>query len=294
MQIARLEGFYWVARTGGYAAAARAFPYPLTQPAVFQQVRKLENELGVRLFERVGKAEVRLTAAGRQLYEHAAPFFERLPAVERALKSATPARELRLAAEALILQQVLPAWIRRLQRLEPDLRLDVRELAAPDPEVVRAGEVDLAVAYFPNALPAGLTGRPVATLSSFLVVPAGSEVARRPRLDLRQLASETFVTYNPGTIHHELQRRALARSGAAPVRLISASTTEAILGLVAAGVGCSLVPSIDEASLRRRGVVARPFAPGRGRFPVRAVWRASGAVNPAVDIALRALGDTQR
>ena len=294
MQIARLEGFYWVARTGGYAAAARAFPYPLTQPAVFQQVRKLENELGVRLFERVGKAEVRLTAAGRQLYDHAAPFFERLPAIERALKSATPARELRLAAEALILQQVLPAWIRRLQRLEPDLRLDVRELAAPDPEVVRAGEVDLAVAYFPKALPAGLASRPVATLSSFLVVPAGSEVARRPRLDLRQLASETFVTYNPGTIHHELQRRALARSGAAPMRLISASTTEAILGLVAAGVGCSLVPSIDEASLRRRGVVARPYAPGQGRFPVRAVWRASGPVNPAVDIALRALGDTRR
>jgi DNA-binding transcriptional LysR family regulator len=294
MQIARLEGFYWVARTGGYAAAARAFPYPLTQPAVFQQVRKLENELGVRLFERVGKAEVRLTAAGRQLYEHAAPFFERLPAVERALKAATPARELRLAAEALILQQVLPDWIRRLQRLEPDLRIDVRELAAPDPEVVRSGEVDLAVAYFPNALPAALASRPVATLSSFLVLPAGGELARRPRVELRHLASETFVTYHPGTIHHELQRRALARSGAAPARLVSASTTEAILGLVAAGVGCSLVPSIDEALLRRRGVVARPFAPGRGRFPVRAVWRASGAVNPAVDTALRALGDTRR
>jgi DNA-binding transcriptional LysR family regulator len=187
---------------------------------------------------------------------------------------------------------VLPAWIRRLQRLEPDLRVDVRELAAPDPEVVRSGEVDLAVAYFPNALPAGLASRPVATLSSFLVLPAGGALARRPRIELRHLASETFVTYNPGTIHHELQRRALARSGAAPARLVSASTTEAILGLVAAGVGCSLVPSIDESLLRRRGVVARPFAPGRGRFSVSAVWRASGAVNPAVDLALGALGDS--
>ena len=195
MQIARLEGFYWVARTGGYAAAARAFPYPLTQPAVFQQVRKLEDELGVRLFERVGKAEVRLTAAGRQLYDHAAPFFERLPAVERALKAATPARELRLAAEALILQQVLPRWVRRLQRREPDLRLEVRELAAPDPEVVRSGEVDLAVAYFPGALPAGLASRPVATLSSFLVLPGGRRArasaarraARARRPDLRDL-----------------------------------------------------------------------------------------------------------
>ncbi|HEY4185534.1 MAG TPA: LysR family transcriptional regulator [Polyangia bacterium] len=293
MQIARLEGFYWVARTGGYAAAARAFPYPLTQPAVFQQVRKLEDELGVRLFERVGKAEVRLTAAGRQLHDHVAPFFERLPAVERALKAATPARELRLAAEALILQQVLPVWIRRLQRREPELLVEVRELAAPDPEVVRSGEVDLAVAYFPSAVPAGLASRRVATLSSFMVLPAGSELARRPRVSLRQLASETFVTYNPGTIHHELQRRALARSGAATARVIAASTTEAILGLVAAGVGCSLVPSIDGALLRRRGVVVRPFAPGQGRFPVLAVWRASGPANPAVDLALAALGDAQ-
>jgi DNA-binding transcriptional LysR family regulator len=290
MQIARLEGFYWVARTGGYAAAARAFPYPLTQPAVFQQVRKLEEELGVRLFERVGKAEVRLTAAGQQLYDHAAPFFEGLPAVERALKTATPARELRLAAEALILQQVLPGWIRRLHRQAPDLRVDVRELASPDAEVVRSGEVDLAVAYFPGPLPAGCASRTVATLSSFLIMPAGSELARNPAASLRALASQTFVTYNPGTIHHDLQSRALARSGATPARVISASTTEAILGLVSAGVGCSLVPSIDEASLRRRGVVTRPFTPGRGRFRVLAVWRSRGPANPAVDVALSALG----
>ncbi len=294
MQIARLEGFYWVARTGGYAAAARAFPYPLTQPAVFQQVRKLEDELGVRLFERVGKAQVRLTGAGRQLHDHVAPFFERLPAVERALKAATPARELRLAAEALILQQVLPRWIRGLQRREPELRVEVRELVAPDPDVVRTGDVDLAVAYFPKALPAGLASRVVATLNAFLIVPAGGELARHPRRGLRQLAGETFVTYNAGTIHHELQLRALARSGVATARVVSASTTEAILGLVAAGVGWSLVPSIDESLLRRRGVVARPFAPGRGRFPVRAVWRDSGPVNPAIDAALGALEDTRR
>jgi DNA-binding transcriptional LysR family regulator len=241
----------------------------------------------------VGKAEVQLTAAGRQLYEHAAPFFERLPAVERALKAATPARELRLAAEALILQQLLPDWIRRLHHREPDLRVEVRELAEPDPEVVRSGEIDLAVAYFPSALPAGLTSRQVATLSSFLVLPAGGALAGRPQIGLRQLAGETFVTYNPGTIHHELQRRALAQSGAAPARVVSASTTEVILGLVAAGVGCSLVPSIDEALLRRRGVVTRPFAPGRARFPVRAVWRATGPVNPAVDLALAALGNAR-
>ena len=51
IQIHRLEGFYWVAKTLGYARAARAFPYPITQPAIHQQVKKLEVELDLDLFD---------------------------------------------------------------------------------------------------------------------------------------------------------------------------------------------------------------------------------------------------
>jgi DNA-binding transcriptional LysR family regulator len=85
IQIHRLEGFYWVARTGGYARAARAFPYPITQPAVHQQVKKLEGELGVTLFERVGKSEMALTPAGIRLYEFVRPFYEGMAGVVRSL-----------------------------------------------------------------------------------------------------------------------------------------------------------------------------------------------------------------
>ena len=81
IQLQRLEGFYWVARCEGYARAARAFPYPITQPGVHQQVKRLESELGVRLFERVGKDRVVLTPQGRALYEYVAPFYEGLPGV---------------------------------------------------------------------------------------------------------------------------------------------------------------------------------------------------------------------
>ena len=86
IQIHRLEGFYWVAREGGYAKAARAFPYPITQPAVHQQVKKLESELNVQLFERVGKETMQLTAGGQRLYDFVKPFFERLPAVVRSVQ----------------------------------------------------------------------------------------------------------------------------------------------------------------------------------------------------------------
>ena len=85
IQMNRLEGFYWVARTGGYSKAARAFPYPITQPAVHQQVKKLEAEVGVPLFERVGKDTIQLTPAGEQLYEFVAPFYGGLDALVRSL-----------------------------------------------------------------------------------------------------------------------------------------------------------------------------------------------------------------
>ena len=50
----RLEGFWLVATHGGYARAARAAAYPITQPALHQQVKKLEAEVGITLLERVG------------------------------------------------------------------------------------------------------------------------------------------------------------------------------------------------------------------------------------------------
>src|SRR5881227_119414 len=82
LSLARLEGFYWVARTQGYARAARAFPYPITQPGVHQQVRRLEEELGVKLFERVGKDRVVLTPRGQVLFDAIVGFFEQLPVIE--------------------------------------------------------------------------------------------------------------------------------------------------------------------------------------------------------------------
>ena len=113
MQLHRLEGFHFVARTGGYARAARAFPYPITQPAVHQQIKKLESELGVVLFERVAKDRVILTPQGRRLHEFVAPFFDQLPSVVRSVRSAPDGGELRILAPALLLRALLPPWVHR-------------------------------------------------------------------------------------------------------------------------------------------------------------------------------------
>src|SRR5262245_37068880 len=116
IQLHRLEGFYRVAYAGGYARAVRQFPYPISEPAVHQQVRKLELELGQRLLRRIAKDRMALTPAGQHLYDFCAPFFERLPAIEREITGGHFAGTLRVDAGPQEIRHLLPAFIRALKK----------------------------------------------------------------------------------------------------------------------------------------------------------------------------------
>src|SRR4051794_21338849 len=121
IQLHQLEGFYRVANAGGYARAAREFPYPISQPGVFAQVRRLEEQLGIRVLEKVAKDRVVPTRAGKTLLTFCAPFFEHLPEVVGAIVRGASAGVLRLEAGALEIQEILPAWLRRVRAALPDV-----------------------------------------------------------------------------------------------------------------------------------------------------------------------------
>lgn len=279
MQLNRLEGFFHVARQRGYARAARAFPYPITQPAVHQQVKKLEQELGVTLFERVAKDEVRLTAAGERLYAFCAPFFEEADAVADAIKSERFGGVLRVDTSGLVLRQLFPPWLRALRSARADIHVDVEEVALPDLARLKSGATHLVVDYFDTA-PAGFESRKVAISHAWLVLPADC--------DPNRLRGEAFVSYHPSLPHYALQMDAVQRHFGTPSRTISASSVDAILAFVSAGLGFSVVPWIDEAGPRLEGVVAqRQHGPGTS-FSILAVWRARPR-HPLVEAALEQL-----
>src|SRR5256885_8207283 len=150
INLGRLEGFFRVARAQGYARAARDFPYPITQPGVHQQVKKLEEELATRLFERVGKDRVVLTAAGRLLYDHVTPFLEGLAALELSLREGRYGGTLRILAPGLVMRQLIPAWLRRLRTRRPDIDLALSESRDDAPARLRAGDAPLLVGYLPH------------------------------------------------------------------------------------------------------------------------------------------------
>jgi len=285
IQLHRLEGFFWVARTGGYARAARAFPYPITQPAVHQQVKKLETELGLSLFERVAKDRVQTTPAGTQLYEFCRPFFESLPGLVRSLREGDYGGEIHVRTASLILRHLMPAWIHRLAKRAPEVQVHVEESREADLDALASGEADLIIDYLAET-PEHVATLHVATVRPFLVLPRTHPAAKRARLPLALLESDTFVSYTPGTVPHELQLSALARHGLRPARTISASTADAILGFVEAGLGWSLVPSFDEKGPRLKGIAVRPLEAPRVEFPIHAAWRKDTPENPLLDALL--------
>jgi LysR family transcriptional regulator, benzoate and cis,cis-muconate-responsive activator of ben and cat genes len=287
IQLNRLEGFYWVARTGGYASAAREFPYPITQPAVHQQVKKLEGELGVTLFERVAKDKMKPTPAGERLYRFVAPFFTGLPGVVRSIREGDYGGEIRITAAALALRSLLPSWVKRVHKTHPGIRVHMTEAPQQDFEVLRRGEVDMVVDYFPE-IPDDFASIHVGIMRPFLVLPRTHELASKKRLKLADCADETFISYTPGIIAHGLQLQALALHGIAPPRTLSASAAESILAFVEAGLGYSLIPSFEANGPRTRGVMAVPLDSPKVEYPVSAMWRKDTPENPILDALLEA------
>jgi DNA-binding transcriptional LysR family regulator len=283
----RLEGFYWVAKTGGYAKAARAFPYPITQPAVHQQVKKLEGELGVELFERVAKDSMQLTAAGQRLYRFVAPFFDSLPSVVRAVQAGDYGGSLVIHAAPMFVKHMMPRWIQRLSRARKDVRVELVEALATDVAKLRDGSADLLVDYLPE-WPSDVATMRVGTLRAFVVLPAKHPLAKKSRLTLAQLESETFISYTPGGVAHEMQLRALEQHKSKPREMLSASSAESILAFVEAELGFSLLPWLDADGPRRPGVAALALGAPTVEFPVMVAWRKDTPDNPLLDAALEA------
>lgn len=278
----RLAGFRLVANTGGYARAARAADYPITQPALHQQVRKLERELGIVLLERVAKDRMRPTPAGRALLAFVEPFFRDLPAVVRRVRSGEFDGPLAIQAESLLIRQLLPAWLAALRRRRPGVELAVTEIPAPDVEALRSGRADVIVGHMPETH-ADISSQVVAVLRPALVVPRDRTAPRGRMPRLRDLTDLPFLGYPPGSRPHSLQLLGLAAHDTAPSHAIALDTADAILGFVESGLGWSLVPSLDPSGPTGRRLQSYPLERPRIEFPVVMAWRKDAPENPMLD-----------
>lgn len=288
IQLHRLEGFYRVALAGGYTRAAREFPYPISQPGVYQQVRKVEDELGVRLFERVGRDRVALTSQGLVLFDFCAPYFEGLPATLRSIAAGTIGGRLRIEAAPLEMRHVIPGWIGRLQRKHPEITIRLDERDAPDLGRLLRGSVDLVVDFIPEA-PEGIELHTISTHHGFVVAPAKHAFSTARSFRLALLEDTPLIAYSQGSQERGMQLAALEAAGLTTPTTLSASSSDAILALVGAGLGYSVIPWPDARGPKVAGVKARRVPGNAHRYTVSVAYRARDPQDPLVERALGAI-----
>jgi DNA-binding transcriptional LysR family regulator len=244
MNVHHLELFYYVAKHGGISAAVRHIPYGIQQPAVSGQMSALEDDLGVRLFER---SPFRLTAAGRRLFAHIEPFFAGLEDVAGRLRD-DDRPELRLGASELVLRLHVPTVTQRLRAKHPRLHLTLRSGYQTQFETwLRDGLIDLAVV--PIERTAGV--RPgrlrLLRVPLVLLVPRRSAVRSAGEILSRKKVKEPLVGLPMVTSVARSFHRDLRRLGVSWAQTVEATSMEMITSYVANGEGLGVNLGVTDA-----------------------------------------------
>jgi molybdate transport repressor ModE-like protein len=284
-----------IADEGSITAAAASLGY--SQPALSQQMKRLEQRLGVPVIERVGRS-VRLTEAGRVLARHA-------PAVTTALDAAAGelaelrglrAGRVRLIAFPSASPTVVPRLLTDLAEHHPGIRITYVEAEPPEAvDAVREDRADIALTFSypgdrddPHGSSArGLAVRAVGSDDLLAVLPEGHPAAARDRVEVSELADENWIAGCPRCRGHLLEL--CGRAGFEPRIGFETDNFVAVEGLVAQGIGVATLPRMAVESFPLiPGVMTRPLPHAEAR--TLHVVTAHGAERvPAVRIALAAL-----
>ena len=265
MELRHLRSFVVLAEERHFGRAAARLH--LAQPALSQQVKQLERELGVALLTRTTR-RVEVTEAGARFADHARTV---LADVERtrddmALVASGRAGRVSVGFIGTATYDVLPRVAREVRRELPDVELDLRgELLSPP---LVAG---LADRTFDLALlrpdPLGHPDLDVRVLRSerlVAVLPEHHPLAGRRRIGLGRLRDEPFVMHPSGhrSSIHERVLEACAAAGFEPASVLEVSETATLVVFVAAGLGVAVVPEpVRSLGLEGVSYVALTHAP---------------------------------
>lgn len=294
LDVRRMRVLREVAARGSFSAAAEALSF--TQSAVSQQVAALERETGATLVER-GARGIRLTEAGEALVRHTDAVLARLDDAEEELEAIAGLRggRLRMAAFQSAGATLVPRAVATFHERHPDVDLSMIE-GEPSEAIplLKSGEIDIAFAF---ELPARPEPRDPAleyvTLveDAFdVVLPGEHALCRRRRLQLADLADESWITPSRCYECHDIVRRACLEAGFEPKVAFETDDNMAAQAFVATGVGVSLMPRLALEPLHP-AVVVRSLGAAAPLRLVQAARPAEGYRSPASEAMMQILED---
>lgn len=262
-----------VAEELNFGRAARRLR--ISQQPLSQQIKRLEEELGVELFRRTTR-RVSLTEAGRAFLEET---YRTLSQSELAAEAARRAARgevgtLRIGHTPTALYNVLPEALRVFRERYPGVVLELVELiSTPQEEALTSGRIDVGFLY-PPVEEGGIATEVISEEQLVAVLPADHRLASRDRVPLAELSGEPFVMMprrNRPALHDRIVGEC-RRAGFSPGVIQEANNLHTMLGLVAAAFGVNLtVESVR--NLKRPGAIYKPLEDPTELLAFAVAWR---------------------
>ncbi len=270
-------------------AAEKCF---VTQPTLSVAVKKLEDELGIALFER--GAEVRVTEIGAQIVAQAERVLAEAARVsELAAQGRDPlAGPLRIGVIHTIAPYLLPTLVPLLRKDAERMPLIIQEgFTAGLLDSLKAGAIDVIIMALPHA-ETGLVAQAVYDEAFRALVPANHAWVKHKTIEPRWLLDEPLLMLGAGNCFRDqvLDLCALASNAATP-QILEGSSLETIRYMVASGIGVTVMPSSCADLIPKNDPLlrVRPFVEPTPTRRVGLVWRSSFPRHKAIDVLRKAL-----
>ena len=266
----------------------------VSQPTLSVAIKKVEEELGVQLFER-SATEVKITATGQRIVTQAEKvLLEAAQIPEIAAAGRDPlAGPLRLGVIYTIGPYLLPRLIPLVHKLAPRMPLIITEnYTARLADALKRGELDVIILSLPFE-EAGVVTQPVYDEPFRVLLPATHPWSGTVRIDPHTLADDQLLLLGAGNCFREqvLEVCPQCRSGGGLQRTLEGSSLETIRHMVATGLGVTVLPSsaADELPAHNPLVAVRPFSEPEPSRRVALAWRVTYPRSGAIDVLRSAI-----
>jgi LysR family hydrogen peroxide-inducible transcriptional activator len=273
-------------------AAEKSF---ISQPALSLAIQKLEEELGLKIFER-GKSEITITPVGTAIVEQAQRVLEEAERIREIAgqgknQLTTP---LRIGIIHSVGPYLLPDLIPALKKVAPQMPLEVEENITANLEtLLHNGKLDVIIIALPFG-DNGILNRPLYDEPFEVVVSADHRWAERRSIKAQELAGEQVLLLNSGHCFSNQVAEAcpdLHRKGA---DIQQGTSLETIRNMVASGHGITVLPaSANSARYRSRLLKVIPFTKPAPSRRIALAWRKSFARTQAIDALAQAVGQAK-